>query len=120
MQPVDEPESTFSVTNHHNERIWTTGVINKMLFLTEIEFIDVRNVAKGFIPERYSETMVILKGGDCRPTKRRGTKSRQQRDESIKCKPLKDKSPFSFMFLILIKTEHEQTIKNRVYGGLVS
>ena len=61
-----------------------------MLFLMEIEFIDVRNVAKGFIPEKYSETMVTLKGGDCRPTKRRGIKSRQQRDESIKCEPLNE------------------------------
>jgi hypothetical protein len=75
------------VTDHPNERIWTTGVINKMLFLMEIEFIVVRNVAKGFIREKYSEAMVTLKGGDCRPTKRRGTKSRQQRDESIKCEP---------------------------------
>ena len=65
-------------------------MINKMLFLMEIEFIDVRNVAKGFIPERYWETMVTLKGGDCRPTKRRGIKSRQQRDERIKCEPLSE------------------------------
>ena len=67
-----------------NEIIWTTGVINRMLFLMEIESIDVRNVAKGFIPEKYSETMVALKGGDCRPTKRKGTKSRLPRDEGIK------------------------------------
>jgi hypothetical protein len=59
-----------------------------MLFLMEIEFIDVRNVAKGFIPEKYSETMATLKGGACRLTKRRGTKSRQQRVESINCEPL--------------------------------
>jgi hypothetical protein len=61
-----------------------------MLFLMEIEFIDVRNVAKGFILEKYWETMVTLKGGACRLTKRRGTKSRQQRDKSIKCEPLSE------------------------------
>jgi hypothetical protein len=65
-------------------------VINKMLFLMEIKFIVARNAAKGFIPAEYSEAMVSLLGGDCLPTKRRGTKSRQQRDENIKCEPLSE------------------------------
>ena len=56
------------------ERIWTTGVINKNLFLMEIEFIVARNAAKGFIPAKHSEAMVRLQGGDCHPTRRRGTK----------------------------------------------
>ncbi len=77
-------------------------MINKMLFLMEIEFIDVRNVAKGFILEKYSETMVALKGGDCRPTKRRGIKLRQQRDESIKCEPI------DAFFDVRLIPEHEK------------
>jgi len=56
------------------ERIWTTGVINKILFLLEIEFIVARNVARGFIPAKYSEAMVSLQGGVCHPTRRRGTR----------------------------------------------
>jgi hypothetical protein len=50
------------------------GVISKMLFLLEMEFIVARNVARGFIPEKYSEAMVSLQGGDCLPTRRRGTR----------------------------------------------
>ena len=57
------------------EKIWTIGVINKILFPMEIEFIVVPNVARGFIPAKYSELKVSLKGGDCRPTKRRGIRS---------------------------------------------
>jgi hypothetical protein len=49
-------------------------VINKNLFLMEIEFIVARNAAKGFIPAKYSEAMVSLQGGDCHPTRRRGTR----------------------------------------------
>jgi hypothetical protein len=45
-----------------------------MLFLMEIKFIVARNAAKGFIPAKYSEAMVSLLGGDCHPTRRRGTK----------------------------------------------
>ena len=66
------------------ERIWTNGVINKILFLTEIEFIVARNVARGFIPAKYSETMVSLQGGDCHPTRRRGTRLGQKRTVSVK------------------------------------
>jgi len=62
------------------EKIWTTGVINKILFLMEIEFIVARNVARGFIPAKYSEAMVSLQGGDCHPTKRRGTRSGRKRN----------------------------------------
>jgi hypothetical protein len=54
--------------------MWTTGVINKNLFLMEIEFIVARNAAKGFIPAKYSEAMVSLQGGVCHPTRRRGTR----------------------------------------------
>jgi hypothetical protein len=45
-----------------------------MLFLMEIKFIVARNVAKGFIPAKYSEAMVSFQGGDCHPTRRRGTR----------------------------------------------
>ena len=42
------------------ERIWTIGVINKILFLVEIKFTVARNVARGFTLEKYSEVMVSL------------------------------------------------------------
>jgi hypothetical protein len=58
-----------------DEGIWMTGVINRMWSLMEIEFIVARNAAKDSIPARYSEMMMKLKGGDCRPIKRRGTRS---------------------------------------------
>jgi hypothetical protein len=58
-----------------------------MLSLMEIEFIVARNAAKGFIPAKYSEAMVSLQGGDCRPTKRRVTRSGQLRDVSTKYGP---------------------------------
>jgi hypothetical protein len=38
--------------------IWTTGVISRTLFLMEIEFIAVRNAARGFIPAQYSAAKV--------------------------------------------------------------
>jgi len=69
------------------ERIWTNGVISKMLFLLEIEFIVARNVARGFIPAKCSEAMVSLKGGDCRPTRRRGTRLKQEKTVSAKYEP---------------------------------
>ncbi len=50
----------------------------------EIEFIVARNVAGGFIPAKYSETMVSLQGGDCHPTRRRGTRLGQKRTVSAK------------------------------------
>ena len=59
-------------------------MINKMLFLMEIEFFVARNVAKGFTPAGYSEAMVSLKGGDCHPTKKRDTKSLRKRTVSAK------------------------------------
>jgi hypothetical protein len=59
------------------EKIWMTGVNNRILFLMESEFIVAPNAARGFIPARFSERMVSLQGGDCRPTKRRGTRSGQ-------------------------------------------
>jgi len=49
-------------------------VINKILFLMEIEFIVAQNVARGFILAEYSEAMASLQGGDCHPTRRRGTR----------------------------------------------
>jgi ATP-binding cassette ChvD family protein len=48
----------------------------------EIEFIVARNVARGFIPAKYSEAMVSLQGGDCHPTRRRGTRLGQKRTVS--------------------------------------
>jgi hypothetical protein len=57
------------------EKIWAIGVINRILFPMEIEFIVVPNVARGFIPAKYSELTVSLKGGDCRLTRKRGIKS---------------------------------------------
>jgi len=59
-------------------------VINKILFLMEIEFIVARNVARGFIPAKYSEAMVSLQGGDCHPTRRRGTRLGQEGTVSAK------------------------------------
>ncbi len=59
-------------------------MINKILFLMEIEFIVARNVARGFIPAKYSEAMVSLQGGDCHPTRRRGTRLGQKRTVSAK------------------------------------
>jgi ATP-binding cassette ChvD family protein len=59
-------------------------VINKILFLMEIEFIVARNVARGFIPEKYSEAMVSLQGGNCHPTRRRDTRLGQKRNVSAK------------------------------------
>ena len=50
------------------------GVINMILFQMEIKSIVARNVENGFIPAKYSETMVRSKGGDCLPTKKRGTR----------------------------------------------
>ena len=50
----------------------------------EIEFIVARNVARGFIPAKYSEAMVSLQGGDCHPTRRRGTRLGQKRTVSAK------------------------------------
>jgi hypothetical protein len=50
-------------------------MINRILFPMEIEFIVVPNVARGFIPAKYSELTVSLKGGDCRLTRKRGIKS---------------------------------------------
>ncbi len=59
-------------------------MINKILFLMEIEFIVARNVARGFIPAKYSEAMVSLQGGNCHPTRRRGTRLGQKRTVSAK------------------------------------
>jgi hypothetical protein len=56
----------------------------------EIEFFVARNVARGFIPAKYSEAMVSLQGGDCHPTKRRGTRLGQQRDASTKYEPVSE------------------------------
>ena len=50
----------------------------------EIEFIVAQNVARGFIPAKYSEAMVSLQGGDCHPTRRRGTRLGQKRTVSAK------------------------------------
>ena len=50
----------------------------------EIEFIVARNVARDFIPAKYSEAMVSLMGGDCHPTRRRGTRLGQKRTVSAK------------------------------------
>ena len=50
----------------------------------EIEFIVARNVARGFIPAKYSEAMVSLQGGNCHPTRRRGTRLGQKRTVSAK------------------------------------
>ena len=74
------------------ERIWMIGVISKMLFLLEMEFIVARNVARGFIPGKYSEAMVSLQGGDCHLTRRRGTRLRQKRTVSAKYEPEKKNS----------------------------
>jgi len=38
-------------------------VISKILLLMEIEFIVARILARGFIPAKYSESMVRLQGG---------------------------------------------------------
>jgi len=63
-------------------------VINRILFPMEIEFIVVPNVARGFIPAKYSELTVSLQGGYCRPTKRRGTRLGQSRTVSAKYEPV--------------------------------
>jgi hypothetical protein len=54
-------------------------VINKILFLMEIEFIVARNVVRGYTPAEYSKRMGSLRDGVCHPTRRRGTKLRQQK-----------------------------------------
>jgi len=51
-----------------------TGVIVPIELWREIEFIVARNVARGFIPAKYSEAMVSLQSGDCHPTRKRGTR----------------------------------------------
>ena len=59
-------------------------MINKILLLMEIEFIAARNVARDFIPAKYSEAMVSLQGGDCHPTRKRGTRLGHERTVSAK------------------------------------
>jgi hypothetical protein len=54
--------------------MWTNGVINRILFLLEIEFIVVRNVGRDFILAKYSGSMVTFQDGDCHPTRRKGTR----------------------------------------------
>jgi len=63
------------------------GVINKMLFPIKIKSIVARNVASGFIPAKYSELMVSFQGGDCRPTRKKGTRLGPKRTISAKYEP---------------------------------